>query len=175
MKKIFSIILTSLLIIISICPVLATEKNKNTNYNEEIQIGIFNRQEKRKSKIQSYSLVKTGTISAHLIRSGNTKNVDVILSWNGDFPINAIRFKKLTITNGAILNPKTYVTISPKNTRYLTYNASSYTYHLYKTIKRVSIPISVKKATVKATDLQVYYKDFGWLSGVLKSGNITIK
>lgn len=54
MKKIFSIILTSLLIIISICPVLATEKNKNTNYNEEIQIGIFNRQEKEKVK---YNLI----------------------------------------------------------------------------------------------------------------------
>ena len=56
----------------------------------------------------------------------------------------------------------------------MTYLSSSYSNHLYVSIKRISIPTNVTKAKINVSALQVLTTD-GWLSGYLSDATVTIK
>lgn len=173
-KKYFSLFIGLLLVfsLITPIPIHATEvDSENLDFGEII--GTFENSNDS-NDVQTCAL-ESGVISGHLSRSGNTSKVTLILSWNGSFRIKGLRFKKLTVTNGSAINTKTYATIKPSSTTYATYWSSTYSYHVYITIKVINIPTSVSKARVSVTGLQIYTDDGYWLSGILNSKNITIK
>lgn len=145
------------------------ENANDLNEEENEYLGLFS----PKGPSDSASTYSSGVIAAHLTRSGNTTGVDLILSWNGGFPIKAFRFTKLTVKSTNVLGQKIYATIYTGD--YVVYRFTS-GYHVYKTLKRITIPKDVTKVRVEVSSLMVQRSNEGdWLSGILKSATVTIK
>ncbi|MEE0966757.1 MAG: hypothetical protein U0L85_06885 [Bacilli bacterium] len=174
MKKILSFFVSIMLIIGSFSPIFALETNesldKNSSSDSEV-LGEFYLSSENENNSRGL-LFETGVVNGHLARSGSTTSVDLILSWNGDFQVKGFRFTKLQVTGTSLLNPTIYSTLYTGN--YMTYLSSSYSNHLYVSIKRISIPTNVTKAKINVSALQVLTTD-GWLSGYLSDATVTIK
>ena len=165
-KRVVSLSLVLVLLITSVIPAYAKEEiNGTLDTNDQTEIiGTFTQNSNER-------LFETGIVRGHLTRSGDTTNVDLILSWNGDFQVKGFRFTKLQVTGTSLLNPTIYHTMFTGD--YMTFTSYTFSNHLYVTIARISIPTSVTKAKINVSALYVLTTD-GWLSGILTDATVTI-
>lgn len=182
MKKFFKIILICILTITSsISPVFASNIEDNTpetaiigTFELDIPIQTSNSESMfiDENEVTPLAAVESGVVSAAISRSGNSNVCELYLVWRGSFVISGMKFNKLTVVPTNYLSSTYYEYMF--NVDYYKYFFPNTTL-MYQKISVMSIPTSVTKVRVNVSNLSVYTSDSGWLSGILKSGAVTIK